>query len=180
VTARAENRALSGGALLSGVLLGAWLVACDGWVKVLARAGCCDDTRVVGDAAAAVWSVPAHCEALPLAGGVELVPAVRAGVTPLDLAIPDVGAEASGLVLILIGILISIVFLRWRKRSSSDVLALGTLWAGVSIHGLPRLIGPGTSFTEIAFAGMGWSIGDLALAWAGLWLAWRVVSELGG
>ncbi len=164
--------------MLSGVLLGAWLSACDGWVKILARAGCCDDTRVVGDAAAAMWSVPADCKALALPGGVELVPAVRSGATPFDIAFGN-GLVIGG-VLFAIAIAMSIVFLVWRKRTGGDALALGTLWAGVLIHGLPRLVGPGTSFTEIAVGGMGLSIGDLALAWAGVWLAWRLLAELFG
>jgi hypothetical protein len=173
-----RRASLSGGALLSGVLLGAWVVACDGWVKVLARAGCCDDTRVVGDAAAAVWTVPGACEQLPLVGGVALSPAVRAGTTPMNVAIPEDFADLWGLGLFAIASVVSLVFLMWRRRASGDALAIGTLWAGVAIHGLPRVVGPGTSFSEIAIAGYGVSIGDIALAWAGLWLTWRVLAWL--
>jgi hypothetical protein len=167
---------LSAGTLLSGVLLGAWVVACDGWVKVLARAGCCEQTRVVSDAASAVWSVPDGCEALPLFADVVLVPAVRSGATPMDIAIPEAAADVWGLALLAIATVASMVMLLRRNRNGGDALALGTLWAGTAIHGLPRLVGPGTSFTEIAVAGVGVSIGDLALVWAGLWLAWRLVA----
>ena len=161
-----------------GLLLGVWLAACDGWVKILARSGCCDATASLRDAAAAIWTVPSGCEPMGLVAGAELSPTARAGATPFGVAIPA-GAEAVwGLALFAVATILTILVLRWRDRARGDMLALGTLWAGVAIHGLPRLAGPGTSFAEVSMAGMSFGIADLAIAWALLWLAWRFVAEL--
>ena len=52
------NPPLGGGALLSGLLFGAWIGICDSWIKVLARAGACDSTTTLSDALASVWTLP--------------------------------------------------------------------------------------------------------------------------
>ena len=90
---------------------------------------------------------------------------------------PEDFADLWGLGLFAIASVVSLGLLMWRRRASGDALAMGTLWAGVAIHGLPRVVGPGTSFSEIVIAGYGVSIGDIALAWAGLWLTWRLLAS---
>jgi len=151
---------------------------CDGWVKVLARAGACPSTQTLRDALAQIWSVPEGCGAVPLVGPVMLEPTARAGATPMNLGLPAGIGPLHGLALLAIATVTGIVVLRWSRRTRSDALALGTLWGGLVIHALPRLMDAGTSFSEFAAAGVHWGLGDVAIAWAVVWLLWRVVAEL--
>ena len=172
------NPPLGGGALLSGLLFGAWIGVCDSWVKVLARAGACESTPSLSDALGAVWTLPANCSAVPLLAGVSLEPTLRAGATPLGLPLPNTMGAVYGLALLAVATVVGIVVLRWSRRTRSDALAVGTLWGGLVLHAAPRLIGDGTSFAEFSASGLHVGLGDLAIAWAGVWLLWRALAEL--
>ncbi len=175
-----HNPPLRGGALFSGLFFGLWIVVCDGWLKVLARAGACESTTKLVDAFEALWSVPGNCSALRLAPGAALVPGRRDGATPFDVEIPAGAEEVWGLALFALATVASVLVLRWSRRNWSDALALGTLWGGVVVHAIPRLAGPACSFSEFTIAGVGLGLADIAIVWAGLWLAWRFLAELRG
>ncbi len=172
------NPPLGGGALLSGLLFGVWIGVCDSWVKVLARAGACEPTKTLQDAATRLWTVPSSCSALSLFPGAALEPTAREGMTPMDVALPDGAAAVWGLALLAVATVTGILVLRWSRRTRGDALALGTLWGGLAIHALPRLTGPGTSFSEFALGPAHIGLADLAILWAALWLAWRAAAEL--
>lgn len=172
------NPPLGGGALLSGLLFGAWLGLCDSWVKVLARAGSCPSTATLDAALEASWTVPEGCTDVALVGGASLEPTVRAGATPLDVPLPEGMGPVYGLALLAIATVVGILVLRWSRRTRGDALALGTLWGGLTVHALPRLMDAGTSFAEFALGGYHFGIADLAIAWALVWLAWRALAEL--
>ena len=172
------NPPLGGGALLSGLLFGAWLGVCDSWVKVLARAGSCPSTATLDEALQALWTVPQGCSDVGLIGGAALEPTVRAGATPLDLPLPEGMGPVYGLALLALATVIGILVLRWSRRTRGDALALGTLWGGLVVHALPRLMEAGTSFAEFSVAGYHVGIADFAIAWAVIWLLWRAVAEL--
>jgi hypothetical protein len=174
------NPALGGGALLSGLLFGAWLGVCDGWVKVLARAGSCPSTGTLQQALEAVWTVPEACTSVELAPGLALTPTARAGATPLDLPLPAGMEAVYGLGLLAVATVAGIVVLRWSRRTRGDALALGTLWGGLVTHALPRMMEGGTSFAEFTVAGTHLGLADLAIVWAAVWLLWRALAELRG
>ncbi len=172
------NPPLGGGALLSGLLFGAWLGVCDSWVKVLARAGACPSTSTLDKALAALWTVPEGCSGVSLVGGVSLQPTARAGATPLDVGLPDGMGPVYGLALLAVATIVGIVVLRWSRRTRGDALALGTLWGGLVTHAIPRMTGEGTSFAEFSMGEMNLGLADLAIVWAAVWLVWRAVAEL--
>ncbi len=178
------NPRLGGGALLSGLLFGAWLGVCDSWVKVLARAGACPSTTTLQQALDAIWTVPAGCSEVQLLPGLgsvaSLRPALRAGATVFDLPLPAGLGPVYGLGLLAVATVLGIVVLRWRHRTRGDALALGAAWGGLVMHAMPRLAGPGSSFAEFSVAGANVGIADVAITWAALWLLWRVLAELRG
>lgn len=174
------NPPLGGGALLSGLLLGAWIGICDSWIKVLARAGACDSAATLSDALDAVWTLPAECSAVALAGGVTLEPTARAGATPFNLPIPEAMVAVYGLALLAIATVVGIVVLRWSRRTRSDALAVGTLAGGLVLHAVPRMMEAGSSFAEFSVSGVHVGLGDLAIVWASAWLLWRALAELRG
>lgn len=174
------NLPVGGGALLSGLLFGAWIGVCDSWVKVLARAGACDSTTTLGDALTAMWSLPSDCSAVSLVAGVTLEPTARSGATPFDLPVPDAMAAVYGLALLAIATVVGIVVLRWSRRTRGDALAVGTLWGGLGLHAMPRMLDAGTSFAEFSMSGVHVGLADLAIVWAAVWLLWRALAELRG
>ncbi len=172
------NPPLGGGALLSGLLFGAWIGVCDSWVKVLARAGACDSTMTLRDALAALWTLPTDCASVPLAGGFSLEPTARAGATPFELPVPGGMAAVYGLALLAIATVVGIVVLRWSRRTRGDALAVGTLWGGLGLHAVPRMMAAESSFAEFSGFGLHVGLADLAIVWASLWLLWRALAEL--
>lgn len=174
------NPPLGGGALLSGLLFGAWIGICDSWIKVLARAGACDSTATLSEALASVWTLPSDCSAVSLVGGLSLEPTARTGATPFDLPVPDAMAAVYGLALLAVATVVGIVVLRWSRRTRSDALAVGTLWGGLVLHAAPRMTEAGSSFAEFSMSGVHLGLGDLAIVWAAGWLLWRALSELRG
>lgn len=173
-----ENSAVSAGALISGVLFGAWIAVCDVWVKLLARSAGCEPLTPLGEAFGKVWEQPGRCPGIDIGGPLQLRPAVRAGIGPTDIALPDGTAQLWGLGLFAAATVVTILVLRWRWRISGDALALGALWSGVGILALPRLAGPGTAFAEVHIGELATGLGDLAIAWAVVWLGWRLIAEL--
>lgn len=174
------NPPLGGGALLSGLLFGAWLGVCDSWVKVLARAGACPTTSTLDEALAALWTVPNDCSGIGLLGGASLEPTPRGGATPFDVALPEGMGPLYGLALLAVATVVGIIVLRWSRRTRGDALALGTLWGGLVVHAIPRMLEAGTSFAEFSVAGLHLGLADLAIAWAAVWLLWRALAELRG
>ena len=49
---------------------------------------------------------------------------------------------------------------------------------GALVHGLPRALGSGATFTEINLLDFGVGLGDIALAWCVVWLLLRLIGEL--
>lgn len=175
-----KNSPLSASALISGVLLSAWLLACDAWIKILARSGACPEIKTLSDAIGALWSPTDGCSSLSVAGGAALQPQTRAGALPLDIGLPDGLGPMWGLALFALAAVTTILVLRWQRRAWGDALALATLWSGVAMHGLPRLVGDGASFSEITLGSIGFGLGDIAIGWACIWLLWRTIAELRG
>jgi hypothetical protein len=68
--------------------------------------------------------------------------------------------------------------LRWKWRSTGDATALGALWGAAIVLALPALAGHGGGAAELHVGGLATGLGDLALAWAILWLGWRAIAEL--
>ncbi|MGH1342198.1 MAG: hypothetical protein ACRBN8_11630 [Nannocystales bacterium] len=174
------NPPLGGGALLSGLLFGAWIGVCDSWIKVLARAGACDSTATLDDALTAVWTLPPDCSPVALVGDVSLQPTARAGATPFELPVPEGMVAVYGLALLAVAAVVGIVVLRWSRRTRSDALAVGTLWGGLVLHAVPRMMDAGSSFAEFSMSGVHVGLADLAIVWAVAWLLWRALAELRG
>lgn len=175
-----KNSPLSASAIGSGIVLSAWLLACDAWIKVLARSGACPEVGTLSDALGVLWSPTEGCSSLSVAGVAALEPRVRAGILPLDIGLPDGLGPVWGLALFALAAVTTILVLRWQRRSWGDALALSTLWSGVAMHGLPRLVGDGVSFSELTLGSIGLGLGDLTIGWACLWLVWRTIAELRG
>ncbi len=152
------------GATLRAVLLGAWLVGVDAWIKLVARLGACPG----GDASP--WDELVGCTAVPLAGGLSLLPATRAGLPGIEIDAP-LSRQLAALAVIAAVTIATIVVARARTRQGADLLALSCLWAGALCWGAPILLGPGVAFTEFALGGAALGIGDLAMAGGAAWLA---------
>lgn len=177
--ARPHGNRLSAGAVASAFLLCAWLMACDVWAKLLARSAACEGPHTITwQLLDQLWTLPHGCPGLVVAPGVRFVPGVRKGALPLDLPIPDGTGPLLGLVVIGVVTVVTIIILRWRWRTANDVVALGVCWSGALGHGLPRLAGPGWTFTELELGGVGFGLGDITLVWGALWLVRRVIAEL--
>jgi hypothetical protein len=161
----------SGSTWLEGLLVGAWLVGCDTWVKVTARVAACAVTPTVREAWDQAWTVPQGCGEADFWGIARLSPIVRDG--PLGLPGPGmVWAYA----LLAVAAVVSVLVVRWRWRSTGDALALGALWGAAVILATPVLVG-GTASAELHFGGLATGLGDLALVWALGWLGWRAIAE---
>jgi hypothetical protein len=145
---------------------------------VLTRSAACPDVHGVGEAMSQLWSAPTGCTPLPLGAGLTLAPQARAAATPFEIGLPAGFGPVWGLALIAIATVLSILFLRWRWRIPGDALALGTFWAGALLHALPRMLAGGSTVTELQIGSLGTGVGDLAIAWALLWLVWRFIAEL--
>lgn len=170
----------SGSTWLKGLAVGGWLVGCDAWVKITARAGTCPDTSSIGEAVGLVWNVPPGCTEADLWGFAQLSPAVRDG-GPLGLGAGLLGASAGqgwAIALLAMAAIVSVLVFRWQWRSVGDASALGALWGGVVILAGPRLVGDGTGMAELHLGEMATGLGDLALLWALVWLGWRLFAEL--
>jgi hypothetical protein len=167
----------------AALAFGALLVACDAWVKVLARiAGCRDSSLHHGWSMQAVWEIPRECEGVALVSGLDVVPAARAGsLVPFagDLAVASDG-RLWALVLVAIATVATIVLVAWRQRIPGDLFAAATLWAGVTMHAAPRLAGRGGSVTELQIGAFATGLGDVVIAWASLWIVWRIAAEIRG
>ncbi len=165
--------------MATGGLLAAWVVGCDLWVKIIARAGGCPPDADVSWPMGAYAITPA-CEPVALAGeGLALHAATSEG-GPFGL-LPGVmsqgGGALVGLALLALATVVSILVSRWQWRSAGDPYALGALWGGTLALALPRLAGGGARLTELSLGGMATGLGDLAFVWALAWLTWRFVAE---
>jgi hypothetical protein len=172
-----DDRPIPMTTVFGGLALAGWLVACDLWLKVLARMGACVSSTDLAETLLAAWTVPDGCSALEIVPGATLEPGVRSA-SLLPIPLPEGAGQVWGLALFGMATVITIVVIRWQWRTRGDALALGTLWAGVLIHGSPRLLHEGTTFTELGLWGFSTGLGDVTLAWALLWLSWRLVAEL--
>lgn len=167
---------------IGGLLLCAWLIACDVALKVLSRVdGCEPKMRIEAHVLEGIWEVPAQCPGRPVAGdAVVLVPAVREydvfGI--FDASAPPGTLQLWGLGVVALVLLATVFGTRWKWRSSGDGLALACLWAGAIVVAGPRLVGTGQTLTELQVVGWPFGVGDVALAWGVLWLGWRVLGEL--
>lgn len=157
---------------LEGLLVGAWLVGCDTWVKITARVAACPSTGSVREAWGQAWTVPQGCGEADLWGIARLSPIVRDG-GPLGLPGPAAG-WAYGL--LAVAAVLSVLVLRWRWRTRGDALALGALWGAAIVLAVPMLGGTGTA--ELHLGGLATGLGDGALVWALGWLGWRAIAEL--
>ncbi len=156
---------------MQGLLVGSWLVGCDAWVKVTSRVAACDSTATVNEALEHVWSLPSGCGEADFWGTAQLSPVLRDGV--FDGSTGRIWAYA----LLAVALVTTALVMRWRWRSTGDAAALGALWGGVIIEAGPRLAGAGAGLAELNLAGLPVGLGDFALLWAGLWLAWRAFAE---
>lgn len=164
---------------VTAALLAAWIVACDLWVKILARAaGCPAEVAGVGARVTHAYAPPGECGAVPLLGeGLSLKARASDGM-PLDLladALSGIGSLV-GIAVLAVATIVTILVWRWRWRSAGDPLALGALWGGALALAVPRLV-VGDRLTELAVGSMHTGLPDLAFAWATVWLLWRAIAE---
>lgn len=164
----------------TAALLAAWIAACDLWVKILSRAaGCPGSPEGAGARIGAAYGEPGECESVPLLGDTLSLHASSTGGGPFGLLEGSPGGAMGsmvGLAILAAATIVTIVVWRWRWRSSGDPLALGVLWGGALVLAAPRLSG-GERVTELALGSMQTGLGDLAIVWAGAWLAWRAIAE---
>jgi hypothetical protein len=162
------------------MLLTGWIVGCDLWVKILARAAGCPADPSTAWIVDSYQAPPEGCEPVALASSAFALDAAASIGGPLGLVpgllSPERGSLA-GLCLVAFAVIVTIVVTRWRWRSAGDPLALGALWGGTVALGLPRFIGGGARVTELSLAGIETGLGDIAVIWAVAWLAWRFVAE---
>lgn len=161
----------TGATWLKALVVAAWLIGCDLWIKAVATVAACTETGSVADALTPIWSTPGTCQDTDFWGIARLHPVVRES-GPLGL---DGMTWAYALIAIALVFAVYIVF--WRWRSTGDALALGTLLGGVVIEVGPRLLHGGAGRAEFHLGGFTTGLGDIALAWALLWLAWRLIAE---
>jgi hypothetical protein len=167
----------SGSTWLEGLLVAAWLVGCDTWVKLTARVAACSSTPSVREAWDQRWLVPAGCGEADFWGIARLSPVVR-DAGPFGLPGPAAGWAYA---LLALAAVVSVLVLRWRWRTTGDALALGTIWGAAVILAAPALAGTGTAELQLGQAGAGGlatGLGDLALVWALGWLGWRAIAEM--
>lgn len=160
-------------AVVGGLVVTAWLVGCDAWVKIMARVAACPSTPSVGEAWNQAWAPPHACGEADLLGIARLQPVVRGG--PLDL--PGAGTGWA-YALLAVAAVVSVLVLRWRWRAAGDASALGALWGAALVLALPPLLGHGGGAAELHLGGLATGLGDLALVWAGVWLGARAIAEL--
>lgn len=163
----------SGSTWLGGLLVGAWLVGCDAWVKITARVAACPGSPSVRRAWSEAWAAPHACGEADFWGIARLSPVVRGG----PWGLPGPGAVWA-YVLLAAAALVSVLVLRWRWRSTGDASALGALWGAAIVLALPALAGHGQGAAELHLGGLALGVGDLALVWAAVWLGWRAIAEL--
>lgn len=165
-----------------GILLAMWIVICDVALKLVAHtAACTDPPRLTLAVFDGLWTEPTGCSRFELLGPlVTLLPRVRVGAPfgLLDEQLAGFAGQAWGLGLLALAAIATILIMRWRWRDAGDALALGALWGGALVHGVPRAQGAGNTFTEINLLDFGVGIGDLAFGWGIVWLLWRLVGEL--
>lgn len=148
--------------LVPAVLLAAWLVGVDVWVKTVARLGACPGMPT------GPWTAPTSCTEIRVAGELALIPAVRDGLPGAPLA--DLLTRQLAMLLVLAAVTIAtIAVVRARNRQPADLLALACLWAGAVIWAAPVLAGPGFGFTELVAGGVAFGVGDVAAAVGLLW-----------
>jgi hypothetical protein len=165
--------------LATGVVLAVWVVGCDLWLKIVARAaGCPPDPSVSWLTEG--YATPPACEPVALAGDGLALHAVASDGGPFG-AMPGLLSSSTGptvgLALLAFATVVTILVARWKWRSAGDPLALGALWGGAIVLALPRLVGGGGRVTELSLGGVETGLGDLAIVWAVAWLAWRFVAE---
>jgi hypothetical protein len=160
-------------AALGGLVIAAWLVGCDTWVKIMVRVAACPSTSSVRGAWDQAWATPQGCGEADLLGIGRLSPVVRGG----PLGLPG-GGVAWAYALLAVAALVSVLVLRWRWRSRGDASALGALWGAAIALALPPLLGYGGGAAELHLGGLATGLGDLALVWAAVWLGARAIAEL--
>lgn len=163
----------SGSTWLSAVGVAGWLFACDAWVKLTARVAACPDVPSLRDAVGLFWTAPSGCGEADFWGFARLSPVVRGG--PWGLPGPGL---VWAYVLLGVAAVVTVLVLRWRWRSTGDASALGALWGAALVLALPALLGQGGGAAELHLGGLATGLGDLALAWATLWLGARAIAEL--
>lgn len=163
----------SGTTWASALGVAAWLVACDAWVKLTARVAACPDAPSVREAWGQIWAAPSGCSEADFWGFARLSPVVRGG----PWGLPGSGAVWA-YVLLAVAAIVSVLVLRWRWRTKGDASALGALWGAAIVLALPALVGHGGGAAELHLGGLATGLGDLALAWAALWLGARAIAEL--
>ena len=163
----------SGSTWSSALGVAAWLVACDAWVKITARVAACPGAPSVREALGQIWAAPSGCGEADFWGFARLSPVVRGG----PWGLPGPGAVWA-YVLLAVAAIVSVLVLRWRWRSTGDASALGALWGAAIVLALPALLGHGEGAAELHLGGLATGLGDLALAWATLWLCARAIAEL--
>lgn len=165
-----------------GIALAMWIVVLDVVLKLLAHVGGCSDSGVFDLAVFdRLWTAPPGCQKLELLGPfVTLVPTARNGLPfgILEEQLVGFTGQVWGLAMLALAAIVTILVWRWRWQDAGDGLALGAMWGGVLVHGVPRATGSGATFTEINLLDFGVGLGDLALAWGVIWILLRWIGEL--
>jgi lipoprotein signal peptidase len=165
---------------VTAALLAAFIVACDLWVKVLARAaGCAADVAGASARVTNAYAAPGACQPVPLLGEGLSLHATSADGGPFGVLTDTLAGVGSlmGIAILAFTTVVTVLVWRWQWRSAGDPLALGALWGGALVLSAPRLH-VGDRLTELALGSLHTGMGDLAFAWALGWLAWRAIAEL--
>jgi hypothetical protein len=166
--------------VVRGVLLGAWVLACDIVLKGVARAAACGEELGLDDTLPAVFEVPVSCRAVDLAGpAIQIRPqAVEGAWAGLGTGFSGFSGQMYALGLLLCATILTILVRRWQWHADGDPRALGILWGAAVAAALPRLLGDGRGVAELSIAELSFGMADFGLAFALVWLAARFVAEL--
>lgn len=153
-----------------GLVLGAWLVAADAWIKSVTRLGACEDTGRWPSP----WSTPQVCAPIDFVGPVQIEPHGSDAI--LGIALSDAGARLAVIAALAIG-LVALAWWAGRRWAAwgSAATGLGCGLAAVAILAAPITLGDGRAWTELVVAGVRFGLGELALVHAIVWMLWARV-----
>jgi hypothetical protein len=180
----AHSYELTRGEIVTGLALGAWILLCDGGLRLVARLATCPDAQGSAfgpDTLGVLLNAPEGCAPTDMAGpSIQLLANTHDGAL-LGLAaglVPGVMGQLYALALLALATIMTVLVARWQWRSGADPKALACVWAGALSAAGPRMMGDGRGVSEIALFGLSTGIGELALLWGVAWLLGRFIGEL--
>lgn len=168
------------GDLLRATALGAWLLLCDGGLKLVARLGACG---AAADHGSRELLTSSSCASIPLVADLVQIVFAHPGAALFGLAPGSVTGSAGTIhviaCIVVAAALTGFVF-RWRWRVAADAHALACIWSGVLMDAAPRFVTDGAGIDELLVGGVYLGLADLVIVWGLAWLGARVVAESRG